>query len=79
MTRRKLSPQDLQEIRELASRWGKIVARHAFGESGPGTDIDLDAMEPSAPCWRSKPSCSVWNSPVPVADDSVASSAPTDL
>jgi hypothetical protein len=45
MTRRKLSPQDLQEIRELASRWGKIVARHAFGEAGPGTDIDLDAME----------------------------------
>jgi hypothetical protein len=45
MTQRKLSPQDLQEIRELASRWGKIVARHAFGEAGPGTDVDLDAME----------------------------------
>ena len=35
----------LQEIRELASRWGKIVARHAFGEAGPGTEVDLDAME----------------------------------
>ena len=45
MARRKLSPQDLQEIRELASRWGKIVARHAFGEAGPGIDVDLDAME----------------------------------
>jgi len=45
MTRRKLSPQDLQDIRELASRWGKIVARHAFGEVGPGTGVDLDAME----------------------------------
>lgn len=45
MTRRKLSPQDLQEIRDLASHWGKIVARHAFGEAGPGTDVDLDAME----------------------------------
>ena len=45
MARRKLSPQDLQEIRDLASRWGKIVARHAFGEAGPGTDVDLDAME----------------------------------
>jgi hypothetical protein len=45
MAQRKLSPQDLQEIRELASRWGKIVARHAFGEAGPGADVDLDAME----------------------------------
>jgi hypothetical protein len=45
MAQRKLSPQDLQEIRALASRWGKIVARHAFGEAGPGTDVDLDAME----------------------------------
>jgi hypothetical protein len=45
MPRRKLSPQDLQEIRQLAARWGQIVARHAFGDAGPGTDVDLDAME----------------------------------
>src|SRR5215831_14307612 len=45
MPRRKLSPQDLQEIRDLAARWGKIVARHAFGDAGPGIDVDLDAME----------------------------------
>jgi hypothetical protein len=45
MTQRKLSLQDLQEIRDLAARWGKIVARHAFGEAGPGTQVDLDAME----------------------------------
>jgi hypothetical protein len=45
MPRRKLSAQDLQEIRDLACRWGKIVACHAFGEEGPGTDVDLDAME----------------------------------
>jgi len=45
MARRPLSPQDLQEIRDLAARWGKIVARHAFGEGGPGTEVDLDAME----------------------------------
>jgi hypothetical protein len=44
MPRRQLSSQDLQEIRDLAARWGKIVARHAFGEAGPGTDTDLDAM-----------------------------------
>jgi hypothetical protein len=29
----------------LAARWGKIVARHAFGADGPGTDVDLSAME----------------------------------
>jgi hypothetical protein len=45
MTQHKLSPQALQEIRDLASQWGKIVARHAFGNAGPGTDIDLDTME----------------------------------
>jgi hypothetical protein len=39
------TPEDLQEIRELAARWGKIVARRAFGETGPGLDIDLLALE----------------------------------
>jgi hypothetical protein len=45
MPRRQLSPQDLQEIRDLAAHWGKIVARHAFGDTGPGTDVDFQAME----------------------------------
>ncbi len=45
MPRRQLSPQELREIRDLAARWGKIVARHAFGDAGPGTDVDLSAME----------------------------------
>ena len=29
----------------MAARWGKIIARRAFGDDGPGLDIDLDAME----------------------------------
>jgi hypothetical protein len=45
MPRRQFSPQDLREIRELAARWGQIVARHAFGPEGPGTEVDLTAME----------------------------------
>jgi hypothetical protein len=45
MPRRHLSPQDLQEIRDLAAQWGKIVARRAFGDQGPGTDVDFQAME----------------------------------
>lgn len=45
MPHRKLSPQQLQQIRDFAAGWGKIVARQAFGDTGPGLDVDLDAME----------------------------------
>src|SRR5271168_259818 len=45
MSRPKISPKKLQEIREFAAQWGKIVARRAFGESGPGLDVDFQAME----------------------------------
>ena len=43
MSQSKLSEQKLQEIRELAAGWGKIVARRAFAE--PGEPIDLSTME----------------------------------
>jgi hypothetical protein len=45
MARAPFTAQDLQEIHDLAAQWGKIVARRAFGEQGPGTDVDLTAME----------------------------------
>ena len=45
MASRRVSPEDLQEIRELAAGWGKIVARRAFGEQGPGLDADFTALE----------------------------------
>jgi hypothetical protein len=45
MAARELPPQLLQEIRDLAAGWGKIVARQAFGEGGPGLDTDFAAME----------------------------------
>lgn len=45
MSQRPLSPAKLQEIRELAAHWGKIVARRVGGDSGPGTDLDFSAME----------------------------------
>jgi hypothetical protein len=45
MARRELPPQLLQEIRDLAEGWGKIVARRAFGDDGPGLDTDFHAME----------------------------------
>ena len=45
MAQRELPPQLLQEIRALAEGWGKIVARRAFGDQGPGLDTDFQAME----------------------------------
>ena len=41
----KLTDKDLAEIHSLAKQWGKIVVRRAFGDQGPGLDIDLDTME----------------------------------
>ena len=45
MPRRQFTAQELQELRDLATGWGKIIARRAFGDDGPGLDIDLDTME----------------------------------
>ena len=45
MTRRTFTPDDIQELRRLAAQWGKIVARRAFGEDGPGLDVDFSTME----------------------------------
>lgn len=45
MASRAFSPDELHELRQLAARWGKIVARRAFGDSGPGLEVDLAAME----------------------------------
>ena len=45
MARPAFTPHDLQKIRELAAQWGKIVARRAFGEQGPGTDVDFTTLE----------------------------------
>ncbi len=41
----KLNNKDLAEIHALAKQWGKIVVRRAFGDQGPGLDVDLDCME----------------------------------
>src|SRR5205809_6738714 len=45
MARRRFTPEELNGLRELASQWGKIVARRAFGDQGPGLDVDFSAME----------------------------------
>ena len=45
MATRKPTPEDLAAIRALAKEWGKIVSRHAYGDSGPGLNVDFDEME----------------------------------
>jgi hypothetical protein len=45
MPRRTFTPEQLHELRTFAAQWGKIIARRAFGDLGPGLDVDLDAME----------------------------------
>ena len=45
MPRRQLSPHDLQQIRDFAAQWGQIIARRAFGDAGPGTAVDFQALE----------------------------------
>src|SRR5579859_4381846 len=44
-TLRKSPLEELQDIRDLGGRWGKIVARRAFGDAGPGLDADLATLE----------------------------------
>jgi hypothetical protein len=45
MPRYQLSNEDKEAIFQLAKQWGRIVARRAFGDDGPGLDVDLDTME----------------------------------
>ena len=37
--------EDRSELHDLVHGWGKIVTRRAFGETGPGLDLDFDAIE----------------------------------
>ncbi|MBV8229873.1 MAG: hypothetical protein JO329_07815 [Planctomycetaceae bacterium] len=41
----KALPEDLSHLREMAYGWGTVVSRRAYGEGGPGLDIDFDSIE----------------------------------
>jgi hypothetical protein len=45
MTKRKLTTEQLVAVEELAEQWGKIVARRAYGDAGPGLDVNFDEIE----------------------------------
>jgi hypothetical protein len=37
--------KDPDELHDLVYNWGKVVTRRAFGEAGPGLDLDFDTIE----------------------------------
>jgi hypothetical protein len=41
----RFTPEQLDRLRALAAEWGKIVSKRAFGDDGPGLDVDFDTME----------------------------------
>ena len=45
MAKNKLTSEDFEAIYELSRKWGKIISRQAYGDDGPGLDVDLTAME----------------------------------
>jgi hypothetical protein len=45
MSTPRFTPEELDRLRVLAAEWGKIVSKRAFGDDGPGLDVDIDTME----------------------------------
>jgi hypothetical protein len=41
----RFTPEELRQLRTLAAEWGKIVSKRAFGDDGPGLDVDFRTME----------------------------------
>jgi hypothetical protein len=41
-------PEDLSKLRDMAYGWGKVASRRAYGDEGPGLDIDFDSIESMA-------------------------------
>ena len=45
MSTTRFTTEELDELRALAAQWGKIVSRRAFGDDGPGLDVDFRTFE----------------------------------
>ena len=45
MTTPRFSDEDLQELHALARQGAKIVSKRAFGDDGPGLDVDFRTFE----------------------------------
>ena|SRR5919198_6623659 len=45
MNTSRFTPEELQQLRSLASQWAKIVSKRAFGDDGPGLEVDFRTIE----------------------------------
>lgn len=45
MSTPRFTAEELNRSRTLTAEWGKIVSKRAFGEDGPGLDVDFRTME----------------------------------
>lgn len=45
MTTPRFTPEELQQLHDLARQWAKIVSKRAFGDDGPGLDVDFRTFE----------------------------------
>ncbi|QEG30492.1 hypothetical protein GobsT_52970 [Gemmata obscuriglobus] len=45
MSTPRFTAEELDRLRALAAEWGKIVSKRAFGDDGPGLDVDFRTME----------------------------------
>ena len=41
----RFTPEELRQLHELARQWAKIVSKRAFGDDGPGLDVDFRTFE----------------------------------
>ena len=41
----RFTPEELRQLHDLARAWAKIVSRRAFGDDGPGLDVDFRTCE----------------------------------
>jgi hypothetical protein len=45
MSTSRFTPEELRELHDLATQWAKIVSKRAFGDDGPGLDVDFRTFE----------------------------------
>ncbi|MBM3982807.1 MAG: hypothetical protein FJ304_21560 [Planctomycetes bacterium] len=45
MSTPRFTAEELDRLRQLATEWGNIVSKRAFGDDGPGLDVDFTTME----------------------------------
>jgi hypothetical protein len=41
----RFTPEELRQLHDLARQWAKIVSKRAFGDDGPGLDVDFRTFE----------------------------------